>query len=80
MWEKVASRSHNPIKIFPFGPDSDEVMIYGTVEYGLKAGGSASVDWAARARLTKGNGAVKMSFYQVYLVSSSGDMRTIYSC
>jgi hypothetical protein len=25
MWEKVDSRSHNPIKIFPFGSYSDEV-------------------------------------------------------
>lgn len=72
MWEKVSSRSHRPIKIFPFGSYSDEVMLYGTVEYGLKAGGNSGLDWAARAHLVKNEedgGKVKMDFYQVYLVS-----------
>jgi hypothetical protein len=69
MWEKVASRKHKAIKIFPFGPNSDECMLYGTVEYGLKAGGESGVDWAARAHLVKDGEKVKMDFYQVYLVS-----------
>ena len=68
LWEKVAERTHDPIKIFPFGPNSDECMLYGTVAYKLKAGGNVSVDWAARAHLVKEGGAVKMSNYQVYLV------------
>ncbi|KAJ4324642.1 hypothetical protein N0V94_001212 [Neodidymelliopsis sp. IMI 364377] len=67
MWEKVASRKHKAIKIFPFGPNSDEVMLYGTVQYGLKAGGESGLEWAARAHLVKENGRVKMDFYQVYL-------------
>jgi len=69
MWEKVASRVHEPVKIFPFGPNADEVMLYGTVKYGLKAGGESSKDWAARAQLVKdGHGKAKLKFYQVYLV------------
>ncbi|KAH3909308.1 hypothetical protein HBH56_162830 [Parastagonospora nodorum] len=67
MWEKVSSRSHNPIKIFPFGSYSDEVMLYGTVKYGLKDGGEKEVDWAARAKLVNEDGKIRMSFYQVYL-------------
>lgn len=70
MWEKVASRKHKAVKIFPFGPNSDECMLYGTVQYGLKAGGESGVDWAARAHLVKDGGKVKMDFYQVYLVSA----------
>lgn len=69
MWEKVSSRKHDPTKVFPFGPNSNEVMLYGKVEYGLKAGGSSGKEWAARAILTEEEGKVKMSFYQVYLVS-----------
>jgi hypothetical protein len=70
MWTKVSSRSHNPIKIFPFGSYSDEVMLYGTVTYGLKDGGESGLDWAARAKLRKEeDGKVRMEFYQVYLVS-----------
>jgi hypothetical protein len=46
-------------------------MIYGTVEYVLKDGKKASVEWAARAQMARkeGNGEWKMGFYQVYLVS-----------
>lgn len=44
-------------------------MLYGTVKYGLKAGGESGVEWAARAHLVKQDGKVKMDFYQVYLVS-----------
>ncbi|RMZ69922.1 fungal specific transcription [Pyrenophora seminiperda CCB06] len=72
MWEKVASRVHEPVKIFPFGPNADEVMLYGTVKYGLKAGGESSKDWAARAQLVKDDdGKVMLKFYQVYLGPSS---------
>ncbi|KAF1968234.1 hypothetical protein BU23DRAFT_558651 [Bimuria novae-zelandiae CBS 107.79] len=67
LWEKVAARAHNPTKIFPFGPDSNEVMLHGTVHYRLKAGDESDVDWAARARLVKEGEKVKMEFYQVYL-------------
>ncbi|KAI4920199.1 hypothetical protein J4E90_002340 [Alternaria incomplexa] len=68
MWEKVSTRTHKPLQVFPFGPKSDEVMLYGTVKYGFKAGGESSKDWAARAHLVKEDGGkVKMNFYQVYL-------------
>ncbi|KAI7105225.1 hypothetical protein KC352_g37164 [Hortaea werneckii] len=67
MWEKVAKRSHKPGKIFPFGAGSDEVMLFGTVDYELKDGKKASVDWAARAHFAQEDGELKMDFYQVYL-------------
>ena len=80
MWEHIASRSHHPLKIFPFGKINEgaaeaEVMIYGTVEYGFKAGGSERKEWAARVELVReeaggdGEGEWAMRFYQVYLVS-----------
>lgn len=71
MWEKISSRHHKPLKIYPFGPNSDDVMLHGTVNYTFKKGGEAGLDWAARAHLVKDreNGQVKMDFYQVYLVS-----------
>lgn len=43
MWAVVASRLHTPIKIFPFGSGSEEVMLYGTVAYTLKDGRKATV-------------------------------------
>jgi hypothetical protein len=43
MWTVVASRLHSPVKIFPFGSDSNEVMLYGTVAYMLKDERKANV-------------------------------------
>ena len=72
MWEKVAKRQHKPIQVFPFGPNADEVMLHGTVNYVMKAGGEVhDLPWAARAHLTKEDGELKMDFYQVYLVRLS---------
>ncbi|KAI9816455.1 MAG: hypothetical protein M1827_001587 [Pycnora praestabilis] len=68
MWDLVASRHHKPIKVFPYGSDPEEVMLHGTVAYGMKNGKQAQLDWSARAHLVRDGGSVKMDFYQVYLV------------
>lgn len=68
LWEKVQTRRHHPTKIFPFGPNGNEVMLYGTVEYVLKDGKKSGLEWAARGHLVKEGGEVKMDFYQVYMV------------
>lgn len=70
MWEKVAKRSHKPLQIYAFGAGSDDVMLHGTVDYELKDGKSTSTIWAARANLTKEDGALRMERYQVFLVRS----------
>ena len=47
--------------------------MYGTVEYGFKAGGSLTKEFAIRAELVRdgadGEGDWKVRLYQVYLVS-----------
>jgi ketosteroid isomerase-like protein len=60
----VASRHHVVIDIYPKS-DAD-LMLFGTVEYGLKNGRHLESEWAARMTLTEG----KISFYQVYLDAS----------
>ncbi|KAI9736791.1 MAG: hypothetical protein M1834_000995 [Cirrosporium novae-zelandiae] len=78
MWEYVKSRKHTIHKVFPFGSDALEVMLYGDVEYELKKDGSGDGDggvrdvkeWAGRAvlRVVGGSeGEVKLGFYQVYI-------------
>ena len=67
MWEKVATRQHTPIQIFPFGSGSEELMLHGTVAYVLKDGKRAQVDWAAKADMVKEDEKWKLKFYQVYL-------------
>lgn len=72
MWDAVESRKHTLHKIFPFGTDSTEVMLYGNVSLALKNGSNADMEWAGRAKLHKdeASGQYKMSYYQVYLVCS----------
>lgn len=65
----VKTRKHKLEKIFPFGKDSNEVMVHGSVDYGLKNGKEVTVDWAGRAVFVEHQGSLKMAFYQVYLVS-----------
>ena len=72
MWEKVSSRKHKPIQIYPFGPHADEVMLHGTVEYTFKDGRAGGVPWGARGHVVKDKeGTYRMDFYQVYLDSAA---------
>lgn len=79
MWEKVASREHDPVKIFPFGAASSELMLYGNVSYQMKSGTKAGLMWAARAVMAEEDGEVKMSYYQVYLVCRGTSIRVLAS-
>jgi hypothetical protein len=66
----VKTRKHSLEKIFPFGAGSLEVMVFGSVEYGLRNGREVGVEWAGRAVFEEVDGKeLKMRFYQVYLVS-----------
>lgn len=73
MWSTVASRKHSVPKIFPFGSNPDEFMLYGTVALGLKNGTETELEWAGRAHVVKSStdGKWRMNYYQIYLVSSS---------
>lgn len=67
MWEHVEQRKHTVFKVFPFGNDSTEFMIYGLVNYQLKTGDKKDVEWAGRAQVVKLGGAWKLQFYQIWL-------------
>ncbi|KAK0509865.1 hypothetical protein JMJ35_007259 [Cladonia borealis] len=72
-WVPLSSLTHSSLKLFPFGKITEtgaeeaEVMLYGTAEYGFKAGGSLVKEFAVRAELVKEEGDWKMRLYQVYL-------------
>lgn len=67
LWTHVASRKHTPTRIFFSG--NNEIMLYGGVNYRLKANpeNDVYVPWAGRVVFNL-DGDVKMQFYQVYLV------------
>jgi len=83
MWEKVEARKHRVIKVFPSPPSSIsgdagrkavELMMFGDVRYRLNTGDESTVDWAAYARLERGEGpgggghlSWGFRYYRVYL-------------
>ncbi|KAL5337675.1 hypothetical protein BJX70DRAFT_399491 [Aspergillus crustosus] len=71
LWTHVASRKHTPERVY-FGGEN-EVMLYGTVKYVLKAQpeGEVEVPWAGRVVFESGEEGLKMGFYQVYLDPSA---------
>ena len=62
------SRKHKIHRLYAFS-DKD-IMLHGSVDYGLKNGKDVTVDWAAHSQFTEEDGKLKMRFYQVYLDSS----------
>jgi len=68
-WEKVALRKHVVKGVFPSLTSPDELMLYGTVDYGMKDGSSKEgVEWAARMVFADPTvEAPKLKFYQVYI-------------
>jgi hypothetical protein len=62
-------------KIFPFGPNSKEVLLYGSVEYTFDDGKVALSEWAGRVCLVKEGEELKIDFYQVYMVSMTASDR-----
>lgn len=69
MWEKVAARKHEPIKVLEssFGEQETEYAIFGDLTYELKTGEKQSVTWAANMVLKKVDGKLKFSYYRVYI-------------
>ncbi|KAL4922707.1 hypothetical protein BDW62DRAFT_1701 [Aspergillus aurantiobrunneus] len=68
LWTHVASRKHAPTRIY-FGGEN-ELMLYGTVKYVLRADptGEVQIPWAGRVVFGDEG---KMKFYQVYLDPSA---------
>ena len=65
----IQRRKHHVDKIYPFG--DKEVMLYGSVDYGLKNGKELTVQWAARAVFEDYEEKLRYRLYQVYVVSLS---------
>lgn len=70
-WDKVATRHHVCSGIFPSPDNKDELMTYGTVDYGFKDGTQKKgIEFAARLVMDQSGAQPKIKFYQVYIVSA----------
>ncbi|KAM0748668.1 hypothetical protein T439DRAFT_327936 [Meredithblackwellia eburnea MCA 4105] len=67
MWGGVATRKHTVHKVYTSDPEASELMLFGTVDYGLRNGKSVTgVGWAGRIVFAAGP-ELKMQEYQVWL-------------
>ncbi|CAF9939839.1 hypothetical protein IMSHALPRED_001650 [Imshaugia aleurites] len=70
IWAHVPGRSHSPIQIYTHGDDETDLMILGDVSYSHHAGHETGADWAAKMKLEKQEGEVKVAYYHIIVVSS----------
>ena len=68
IWSHVPGRDHKPIQIYTHGDDQYDLMVYGDVEYKHHAGHQSGSDWAAKVKLAKEDGQIKMAYYQIIVV------------
>ncbi|GAA5843753.1 hypothetical protein JCM3766R1_000533 [Sporobolomyces carnicolor] len=77
MWGGVETRAHKPERAFQ---DGNEIMLHGTVSYGLKNGDKVeNVGWAAKMVFAE-TAELKLSRYQVWLgreMLANGTSRTL---
>lgn len=73
-WKGVTGKLHKVEKIFPFGPDSREFLLYGSVKYLYDDARSGFSEWAGRVCLVEVEEELKIDFYQVYMVSNDRQM------
>jgi hypothetical protein len=69
----VVNLEHNLVKLFVLiesteAPESQEVIVNGTIWYELKNGTRVEADWASWAVLTdQGDGELKISYHKFYV-------------
>lgn len=71
-WKGITSRRHVVENVYPAGQlrdddDQAELMLYGTVDYGVSDGGNGRAEWAGRMVLKKQDKEWRISYYQVYI-------------
>ena len=69
IWSHVPGRDHSPVQIYTHGDDQMEPMIHGEVSYKHHAGHETGADWAAKMKLEKQGGEIKVAVYHIIVVS-----------
>lgn len=68
-WKGVLTRRHVCKGIFINPSNANEVMTYGTVDYGMEDGSKVEgIEWAGRLELDQTGSKPKIEFYQVFIV------------
>ncbi|KAK4057769.1 hypothetical protein OIO90_000988 [Microbotryomycetes sp. JL221] len=70
-WQGIATRKHVVHQVYTIDDECSQVMIHGTVSWGLENGKSVdNVGWAARMVFASEGSALKMSKYHVWVDAS----------
>ncbi|MCJ1474811.1 hypothetical protein MMC13_003471 [Lambiella insularis] len=70
IWAHVPDREHTPLQIYTHGSNAMEMVVYGDVKYEHHAGHKTGTDWAAKIKLAKEGGEMKMAYYQIIVGSA----------
>ena len=72
-WDVVTSRHHRVLQVFPKADDPHTLVLLGDLTSDKKDGGKMFATWAGHMKLDKD--AKKITYYKVWLVSSTGAAR-----
>ena len=70
MWDTVKQRTHRPEHVFPHGPNSNLIMVLGSVDYVFNDDSKKTIDWAAKCEFVKSD-KVYLDRYQVFLADDA---------
>ncbi|CAF9926818.1 MAG: hypothetical protein GOMPHAMPRED_004235 [Gomphillus americanus] len=69
-FKDVPHRDHPVVKVFTYGPDDKNLMIYGNVGVELPEGTKHSKEWAGRYEIVDtGSGGLKFKYVQVFVTA-----------
>lgn len=71
IWSHVPGRDHSPVQIYTHGDDQMDLMILGEVSYKHHHGHETAADWAAKMKLQKENGEIKVAKYHIIVDSKA---------
>ncbi|CAG9947647.1 unnamed protein product [Clonostachys rosea f. rosea IK726] len=64
-WKPLKSRDHTVYKVFPFGPDCDEIMLHGRSQNVDLEGNERTFTWAARMHFRTVEGKLLIDEYTI---------------
>lgn len=71
IWSHIPNRDHSPVQIYTYGDDQYDMMVFGEVSYDHHhPGHQTATEWAARFKLAKEGGEIKVRVCHVIVVCS----------
>ena len=72
IWNNIPQREHQCVQVYPFDKEGHDLMVHGTIEFKHHDGHEKGTEWAARYKLVKENGELKMVLARIFFVGIDG--------